>query len=300
MSKETNAAVRRLVFPVLLPLTLLCVYLPILLFLTAGHSLAHPGDLAAIVPAGGVLALLAALAGWGLVRRLSLAPAERRVAALERTCRTLENTARRSEMLLREVHHRIKNDLQILSSTMRLSEDPGVSPSDHRILAESRNRIHAISLLHELLYRRTERDGVSIRCYLTDLVRQIERSLLRGSEVAIVSRVGDYYFDSDTAIACGLLVNELVTNSVKHAFPAGSSGVILVQVVRCEAGRYALEVQDDGVGFPEECSFRDESTLGIRLVRGLSEQLRGRLEVEREEGTKWRVEFRARELSASG
>lgn len=231
-----------------------------------------------------------------VLRRTSLEPARRRIEHLSSTSRSLENTVRQTEMLLRETHHRVKNDLQIVSSMLGLSDRPGLDRSDHAVLVESRNRVHAISLIHELLYKSEDLTGVGIRGYIAELVSRIEGSLMHDG-VSIVSRVGDYYFATETCVACGLLLNELLTNSLKHAFPGGEAGVILIRIDRVEQDRFLLEVQDDGIGISLDRATTGSSSLGLRLVRSLTEQLGGTLSVESEEGTTWRIEFTAGEVA---
>ncbi|HUX20228.1 MAG TPA: sensor histidine kinase [Spirochaetia bacterium] len=266
--------------------------------------LSHPAprfvslNLPLLLAVGAALfAVLMALASILILRRTSLEPAIRRIEYLSSTSRSLENTVRQTEMLLRETHHRVKNDLQILSSMLGLSDRPGLDSSDHKVLVDSRNRVHAISLIHELLYKSNDLNGVSIKGYIAELVHRIEGSLLnRGNGVTIVSRVGDYYFDTDTCVACGLLLNELLTNSLKHAFPSGDSGVILIRIDRIEHDRFLLEVQDDGIGISVERTAPAGDSLGLRLIQALTEQLSGTLSVESDGGTAWRIQFVAREV----
>lgn len=236
-----------------------------------------------------LFALVMALAAIRILHRTSLEPVRRRLETLSTNSRALENTVRQTELLLRETHHRVKNDLQILSSLLGLSDRPGLDLAEHSVLVDSRNRVNAISLIHELLYKSSDLSGISIKGYLAELVGRIESSLLHNDTVSIVMQVGDYYFDADTCVACGLLLNELLTNSLKHAFPNGESGVILIRVEQVEDGSYVLELQDDGVGMSSNHSNPD--TLGLRLVRALTEQLGGTLTVESGEGTLWRIRF---------
>ncbi len=241
-----------------------------------------------------LFAFVMALASILIVHRTSLDPARRRLEMLSMNSRSLENTVRQTELLLRETHHRVKNDLQILSSLLGLSDRPGLDLAEHSVLVDSRNRVHAISLIHELLYKSSDLSGISIKGYLSELVGRIESSLLHNDAVSIVMQVGDYHFDADTCVACGLLLNELLTNSLKHAFPHGESGVILIRVDQVEDGSYLLELQDDGVGMSRDHSGRE--TLGLRLVRALTEQLGGTLTVESGEGTLWRIRFAAEQV----
>ena len=241
-----------------------------------------------------LFAFVMAFAAIVIVRRTSLEPARRRLEALSTNSRSLENTVRQTELLLRETHHRVKNDLQILSSLLGLSDRPGLDLTEHTVLVDSRNRVNAISLIHELLYKSSDLSGISIKGYLAELVGRIESSLLHNDSVSIVMQVGDYHFDADTCVACGLLLNELLTNSLKHAFPNGEEGVILIRVEQMEDGSYVLELQDDGVGMSGNNS--DPDTLGLRLVRALTEQLGGTLTVESGVGTLWRIRFAAEQV----
>lgn len=238
---------------------------------------------AASVLFAALMALIAAL----FLRRCARGPAKR----------GLEDAVRRSEILLRETHHRVKNDLQILSSILHLSDRPGLAGGEHEILVESENRVHAISLTHELLYKSSHlAAGVSMRAYVSELIRRIETSLVGDTEaISIVSNIGDFFFDADTSVACGLLLNELLTNSIKYAFPNCDGGVILVRMERVGSGRYLMQVQDDGVGLPRECCLSDSGSLGMRLIRALTEQLGGSVSVESDPGTSWRILFDARE-----
>lgn len=301
MTQKAASRLQRNIPAALLVMALLCALLPVLVLFAAAPArpLLPPSLAVGFLIGSALFAVLMALLAASFLRRTSTAPAERRLGALEEVCRTLKGETEQKDMLLRETHHRVKNDLQILTSTLRLSDTAELGAEDHEILTDSRNRIHAISLIHELLYKSPSLTGVSIRGYVSELVSRIERSLKQENDaVSIVSHIGDYYFDADTSVTCGLLVNELVTNSLKHAFPDGDSGVILVQVKRLEPGRFLLIVQDNGVGLPKECSVGIEESLGMRLVRALTEQLRGKLELESDDGTTWQIQFEAAELGA--
>jgi len=261
--------------------------------LSAGFPLAFGSAAAAF-------AVVMALFGAFVLRRTSVDPAQRRLASLVATSRSLEDTVRHNEMLVRETHHRVKNDLQILSSMLNLSDRPGINSVEHEILTDSKNRVHAISLIHELLYKSPDLAGVSMRGYVAELIRRIESSLVHDAgAVSIVSRVGDFYFDADTSVVCGLLLNELLTNSLKYAFPDGESGVILVRVERIADGGFLLQVQDDGVGLPKDCTITGSSSLGMRLVGALTEQLGGTWSVESDAGTSWNIRFSAVEVAAN-
>ncbi len=177
------------------------------------------------------------------------------------------------ELLLREVHHRVKNNLQIVSSLLRLQAE---NISDERVSAavhDSQNRIRALALVHEQLYRSESLAHIDIGEYLQSIATSVWRSLsLRGSPIRLVSDVcHGVGINIDQAIALGLIVTELVSNSVKHAFPDGKGGTISLRVHR-DNTMLRIEVADDGIGMPAPVNAGGGS-LGMQLVHGLCRQI---------------------------
>lgn len=200
------------------------------------------------------------------------------------------------ELLLKEIHHRVKNNLQITSSLLRLQLDRVPEDTARQTLRESQNRIRSIALVHEMLYRSKDLSRVNFAEYARTLLLQLFRSYSVDSnritykvEVGDVE-VGDVVFGIDVAVPCGLIINELIANTIKHAFPGRRKGSISVRMSR-EGGSCSLRVRDDGVGFPAHLDFTRTDTLGLQLVRTLADQLDGRLQMKVDGGTEFAVTF---------
>ena len=200
----------------------------------------------------------------------------------------IERSLREKDVLLREVHHRVKNNLQIVSSLLNLQ---GLRVGDDEVLdvlKESQGRIKVMAMIHEHLYQSESLARINFREYVERLVNDIVISY--GAGVRTVIEVDDIKPDIDTAIPLGLMINELVTNSVKYAFPDGT-GTIAVSI-KVEDGRAVLVVADDGVGLPEDIDPEGTDTLGLMLVRILTQQLDGTLNIRRDHGTEFRIGFK--------
>jgi PAS domain S-box-containing protein len=206
----------------------------------------------------------------------------------------MEDDARRvRETNLKELHHRIKNNLQVVSSLLYLQStrtgDPGLS----EILNESRNRVISIALVHEKLYRSSDLGSVDMTEYVNELVRELFRAYGAQSErIELQVEVEDIHMGPDTAIPCALIVNELISNALKHAFPDGGKGRILLRLARAGDGRYELLIRDDGIGLPLASDWTSSPSLGLRLVRDLARQLEGEIESRPGPGTAFRLLFR--------
>lgn len=197
---------------------------------------------------------------------------------LEERTRALERSLAEKELLLHEVRHRVKNNLQVIDSLLSLQADHTVNKPAHEVLRESQSRVRAMGLVHELLYQSREVNGVSAQDYLGHLTRQL-LDLYRGTApgVRLELDVEEVRLDVDTAIPCGLIVTELVSNALKHAFPDGQ-GLLQVQLRRAD-GQLILRVEDDGIGLPPDLEERRARSLGLQLVESLTQQLGGKLEV---------------------
>ncbi|MDH4037873.1 MAG: HAMP domain-containing protein [Candidatus Krumholzibacteria bacterium] len=192
------------------------------------------------------------------------------------------------ELLLREVHHRVKNNLQIVSSLLDLQAGRAADPYVHELFAESRSRIRAMALVHEQFHQSSASDRINLGSYIRLLVAGLAQSLApaRGN-LDVRIQADDLHLDIDRAISCGLVVNELVTNAIKHALSSGGGNVV-VTVGRCPDGLCELVVCDDGPGMGP--AGRDGS-LGLDLVEALAGQLGGRAEMVGGKGTEIRVVF---------
>ena len=190
------------------------------------------------------------------------------------------------DVLLKEVHHRVKNNLQIISSLLNLQMKKITEAKTRAELNATRNRIRSMALIHAKLYQSKNLSQINFAEYIEEFSRQL-RSLYNVSskKVKLVLDIDAVYLDVDVAIPCGMIVNELLTNALKYAFPEERSGEIRV-VLRSEAAATVLSVEDNGVGLPPEIELARVETLGLQLVRGLAQQLKGTVTVEQNGGTR--------------
>ncbi|HEX7156936.1 MAG TPA: sensor histidine kinase, partial [Burkholderiaceae bacterium] len=215
---------------------------------------------------------------------------ERRVA--ERT-RDLQNSVREKEVLLKEIHHRVKNNLQVIVSLLNLQSHHIEDAGARAAFIESQGRVRSIALVHEKLYQSKDVASVGFDEYVRMLVESLctsfgadRRRILREVEIQDDVRLG-----VDTAIPCGLMINELVTNSLKHAFPDGRGGCVRVMMQLGAADQVELQVADDGVGLPPDVDLQNSRSLGLDLVFTFAQQLSARTEVRRDGGTTFLFRF---------
>jgi len=197
------------------------------------------------------------------------------------------------EVLLQEIHHRVKNNLQIISSLIALQSRHIADEKMGAVLNDSQNRIRSMALIHEQLYHSEDLARIDFAGYLRNLTNTLLRSYT-DTAAAVTLRVETepVLLSVGTAIPCGLIVNELVSNCLKHAFPRGGKGEIRVGLSRNQENEYILLVADNGQGLPEHLDFRKSQSLGLRLITNLAEsQLRGRLEICSGQGVEVRIIF---------
>jgi two-component sensor histidine kinase len=200
----------------------------------------------------------------------------------------------RKELLLREIHHRVKNNMQVISSLLYLQARQAGDPRLEAILEENRRRIRSMALIHEKLYQSEQTGSVRLAPYLRDLTNNLLIAYGVGAPGARLElAVGEEMeLALDTAILLGLLVGELASNSLKHAFTGGIGGVLRIALEPCGEGAFRLEVGDDGVGLPVGCDARTSQSMGFKLVRLFAAQLEASLEVERDSGVSFRFLFK--------
>jgi two-component sensor histidine kinase/PAS domain-containing protein len=197
------------------------------------------------------------------------------------------------DVLLKEIHHRVKNNLQIISSLLSLQTAQMKDPQMKTILRESQNRVRSMALIHEKLYQSADLVQVDFEVYLKSLVHSLAQTYQVHSPSALLRVEAEKIFlDIDTAIPCGLIVNELVSNSLKYAFPEGTNGMISVSCVKSAANdRHVLTITDDGVGLPADFDLERCDSLGLKLVTGLVSQISGNLEIDTRHGTQFEIVF---------
>jgi PAS domain S-box-containing protein len=210
----------------------------------------------------------------------------------KRAAEQLQASLREKETLLKEVHHRVKNNLQVISSLLSLQARQMTDAQSSIMLQESQSRVHSISLVHEKLYQAGDLARIDFGEYLEALAMHLVGTW--SAEVAHISvrvRAIGIQLPVDVAIPCGLIVNELVTNALRHAFPDGRKGSVEVSVSREADCRLLLVVQDDGLGLSDGFELRRPGSLGLELVATLARQIRAELEIVRGGGTAVRLKF---------
>ncbi|GAH50776.1 unnamed protein product, partial [marine sediment metagenome] len=194
-------------------------------------------------------------------------------------------------VLLKEIHHRVKNSLQTVVSLLNLQANRIEDEQMLSIIRESQSRVFTMALIHEELYQSTNLARVDFSRYVQGLVSQVFYLYdVSAADITIQADVEEVALDIDTAVWCGLIVNELVSNSLKHAFPEGRSGVVRVEL-RPEEDKYFLMVSDTGVGLPEDLDWQNTDTLGLYLVNTMVGGLSGEIELDCSEGTKFKITF---------
>lgn len=214
---------------------------------------------------------------------------------LDRERQKLNASLKEREVLLKEIHHRVKNNLQVMISLLRLQARAVKDEHSLGVLKDVQNRIAVMSLIHEKLYRSTDLARIGFRDYIKDLTDGLFRAYgVSGGRISLKTDVVAIECSIEKAIPVGLIINELVTNSIKYAFPGDRTGEICIAIRTVSESGFELSVADNGVGIPKELDVRNTKTLGMQIVTSLAEQqLRGNLEINRESGAEFRITFPA-------
>jgi two-component sensor histidine kinase len=196
------------------------------------------------------------------------------------------------DALLKEVHHRVKNNLQLICSMLSLQADRIKDPSVAELFAESLHRVRSIALVHENLYRADSFARVPMRPHIQSLCVHLARAYgMYDQRVELATEISDVYLDLERALTCSLIVNELVSNSLKHAFPGGRAGRVTVELQFSGERLCTLTVADNGVGLPPGLEVGRSDTLGLQLVHDLTLQLDGTIAVRSKEGAAFTITF---------
>jgi two-component sensor histidine kinase len=197
------------------------------------------------------------------------------------------------EVLLKEIHHRVKNNLQIISSLLSMQSRRVKDAHILEVLRESQNRVQTMALIHDRIYRSADLSRVDLREYITRLVNELYISYgVDPARVRLDLDLEEVQMEIETAIPCGFIINELVSNCLKHAFHSRKRGALRISLSSGDGGAVRLSVSDDGVGLPRGFDFTKTESLGLQLVCGLVTQLRGTIELGKDAGTEFRIEFR--------
>jgi two-component system, sensor histidine kinase PdtaS len=214
----------------------------------------------------------------------------RDVTERHRAEQQLRSSLREKEALLREVHHRVKNNLQIISSLLHMQAAESSDPQIQTVFQESQTRVRSMALVHERLYQSGDFSGINFRDYIPAVGKDLLFSYGR-TDIALSIDAEDIHLAIDSAIPCGLIINELISNCLKHAFPHGRRGTITMELHTLGEDKVRFVVRDDGVGFPPDKNLADIRSMGIALVQGLTQQLDGTIELQRMNGTAFTLEF---------
>ncbi|MCK5051384.1 MAG: PAS domain S-box protein [Candidatus Cloacimonetes bacterium] len=215
-----------------------------------------------------------------------------RKQAEEQTKKDLEE----KNVLLHEVYHRVKNNMQLISSLLNLQSTYIKDKRALELFQNSRDRVRTMALIHDALYRSKDMTNIDFADYARKLTAQIFISYGADSNlVKLITDIKDVLLDINIGIPCGMIINELVSNSIKYAFPEGRKGEISVSLT-FKNQIYKLCVKDNGIGFPGEVDLENSSTFGLKIVKSLTQQLKGSLKLEKVKGTSFTITFKKLEI----
>jgi len=195
-------------------------------------------------------------------------------------------------VLLKEIHHRVKNNMNVITSLLSL-QSTKINNKEQAMAAfeESRNRIYSMALVHEQLYGSDNLSKIDMKPYIKTISLKLKQFYAIDKDIALELMVNNVFLDVTYAVPCGLILNELITNAYKHAFPGRKSGRIKIAFRQLKDKSYKLTVQDYGVGLPEKVDIETSDTLGLELVNILTEQIEAKLEIRRTKGTTFIIRF---------
>jgi len=198
----------------------------------------------------------------------------------------LESSLAEKEILLKEIHHRVKNNLQIISSLLVLQEQYVKDERILHIFKDFQNRIKVMALIHQALYNSENLNKIYLSKYIKNLVNNLFKAYSANSkQIKLQLNIEDIDFSLDKAIACGLIINELVSNSLKHAFSKNDIGKIIVTLKKTINNRILLDVYDNGKGFAKDVDYKNSDTMGLKLISTMTKQMDGKISIEKNKGT---------------
>lgn len=205
----------------------------------------------------------------------------------------IQNLLKEKQILLREVHHRIKNNMSSIEGLLWLQSRRVENPETISALQDACSRIKSMQVLYDKLYRSDNFTEISSKDYLSTLISEVSRLFPNQKQVKIKKRIDDFVIDSKITFPLGIIINELITNCMKHAFPNQSSKNLITVTATCRAQKVTLMIQDNGIGLPDAIDLSCSCGFGLQLVTLLTEQINGRIQLERDPGTKFIIEFNA-------
>ncbi|MCI4627043.1 MAG: response regulator [Candidatus Magnetoovum sp. WYHC-5] len=218
----------------------------------------------------------------------------RDIAEKEDMQKQLQNSLEEKELLLSEIHHRVKNNMQIICSLLNLQLDSIDDIHYKNMLKESQHRIKSMALVHEKLYQSENLSDIDFTDYIRQLINDLFNSYcIRRNKVRLQTNLKPVSLSIDSAIPCGLIVNEIISNTIKHAFPDDRTGIVDITLNTTEDGSINLIIKDNGVGFPENVSLETSETLGLQLIHSLATiQLQGHIDIYQQGGITYSLTFK--------
>ncbi len=205
----------------------------------------------------------------------------------------LENELQQKRRLLKEVYYRITNNMQIISSMLKIQKDATGNKEAKKLFTESDNRVVSMALAHKNLYEADDLVHINFKDYVGSILRHLFGTYANDSNaIKLNTNIEVDFVNISIALPCGLIINELVSNSLKYAFPKGNKGEINIALQIEDNDNYVLTVSDNGVGFPENIDIRNTRTFGMQLVNILVDQLHSTVELDRESGTSVKISFK--------
>lgn len=214
--------------------------------------------------------------------------------------RLIRVSLKEKEVLLKEVHHRVKNNMQVIASMLNLQSRYVDDVRAIEAFKESQNRIRTMALVHEKLYMTKDLARINFAGYVRDLTNYLLSAHGEAaSAITLKTDIEDIFLSIDTALPCGMILNELITNSIKHAFPGGRGGEIFIEL-HLDNDNLILTARDNGAEIPEDLSIWNTISMGGQLINAFVEQLEGSVELNREDGTEYRITFPMRKYKKKG
>ncbi|NQT25857.1 PAS domain S-box protein [candidate division KSB1 bacterium] len=203
----------------------------------------------------------------------------------------LQKDLKEKEILLKEVHHRVKNNLQIISSLLNLQAHRISDPNILKILEQSNRRVRSMALVHEKLYQSENFATIDLKVYIEALVMELFQTYGHGNRIRMEFKIRPISLSLDQAVPCGLIINELVSNALKYAFPKNRKGMVQISL-HTKKGVHEIAIRDDGIGMAKDIHTKEIDTLGLKLVRILCDQIKAETSWHVEKGTEFRMKFK--------
>jgi len=203
----------------------------------------------------------------------------------------IEQRSNERDTLLKEIHHRVKNNLQIISSLLNIQSRSLKDAGARSAIKEGQSRIKSMALIHQKLYNSDNLSKIDMKSYVSQLCEFLEKSFKSSQEIESNVKIDQISIDVNTAIPLGLIINELISNAYKYAFQDKDNGELNINLEKKENEKYLLEVIDNGIGIPKNFKIEDSDSLGLSLVHTLTEQIKGKLTIDCTKGTSFKIEF---------